>query len=534
MNTTNGRVLDLNSIFHRLRKRWLWLVLPVIVLTVAALAWSLSRPPSFSATARVLLTPTAAEEALGSGVQNAGFLTRELSNEVSIATSDAVRANVEQRFAADDLGLVPNVRVSTEDGADVLVFRAQGRNPERVAAGANIWAEIYIETKRSEALASITSAVDSLRGRIAVLEDQRDQVLEPDSVERVLLDAEVTVLASSITDLQLRADLASTGTARMLQVAAVPGDSNNTSSVVVAIVGAILGLGLGVFVASLRDSVDQTISSEQDILAEIDIPILGQIPRPNRRASPRIMAHILARNPDSSVAGSIRVLRSALEFSLVDRQVRTLLITSPGAGEGKTTLSTNLAWANASAGQSTAIVDVDYRRPRLHDVYDFPQAPGLSDCVASNHSLSGAIHEVEHPYKNLFALMTGTPPAAPGDFVAAPKFASAIADLPEPFDLTILDGPPILPISDSLSIAPHVDAVMVVVRADSTTTEDLRTTLSKLRVAGANVIGCVIVGVNSERRYGYYRSKVDGRSVPHQSVRSLDALQEGSDLLTGS
>ena len=359
MNTTSGRVLDLNSIFHRLRKRWLWLVLPVIVLTVAAVAWSLSRPPSFSATARVLLTPTAAEEALGSGVQNAGFLTRELSNEVSIATSDAVRANVEQRFAADDLGLVPNVRVSTEDGADVLVFRAQGRNPERVAAGANIWAEIYIETKRSEALASITSAVDSLRGRIAVLEDQRDQVLEPDSVERVLLDAEVTVLASSITDLQLRADLASTGTARMLQVAAVPGDSNNTSSVVVAIVGAILGLGLGVFVASLRDSVDQTISSEQDILAEIDIPILGQIPRPNRRASPRILAHILARNPDSSVAGSIRVLRSALEFSLVDRQVRTLLITSPGAGEGKTTLATNLAWANASAGQSTAIVDVD-------------------------------------------------------------------------------------------------------------------------------------------------------------------------------
>lgn len=519
--------LEIGDLLARLRRRWVWILLPLLIIGSLSAAYGFTRPAQYRSESRVLLSGSAAEQVLRTNSQNTGFLNRELSNEVSLATSDDVRRRV-----AENLGFLPRISVSSVDGADVLAFTSIGGNPEEVAAGANTWAEVYIEIKREEALLSISSAIDSLRGRLVELERERRDTSEEDSFERVLLDAEVTALTQSITQLQLRGDLAGTGTARMLQVAGIPRDKTNTNPIVLFVVGVIVGLGVGLGLALFRDSLDRTVSSEEDLINHVGIPVLGQIPRPDRRDPKTELGRALVANPDGAIAGAYRVLQSALEFYIVDQDIRSILITSPNESEGKTTTSSNLSWASASAGKRTIVVDVDYRRPRLHAVLGYDIAPGLSDTIIDGDSTAGTLIDVGHPFGNLSALTSGTAPVKPGEFVATPQFGEAIRRLSESTERVILDAAPVLPVADAATIARQIDATILVVRAGSTTLEDTMNALSKLRVAGANVIGIVLTGVRAGSKYSYYGGTNNGQRGD-RSNRSTSFVGD-RDLLASS
>jgi Mrp family chromosome partitioning ATPase len=155
--------------------------------------------------------------------------------------------------------------------------------------------------------------------------------------------------------------------------------------------------------------------------------VLGEIPTPDRNLPLAELPLATMRHTGSPVAEAYQKVRTAVEFALLGRRINSLLVTSPNQSEGKTTLSTNLAWAMSAVDHRVALVDVDYRRPRIHQIYGCDAQPGLSDSLLTGAPLTEvALRVDEHRGGNFIVIPTGTKPPSPADFVASPGFTSGI------------------------------------------------------------------------------------------------------------
>ncbi|MEL7156178.1 MAG: polysaccharide biosynthesis tyrosine autokinase, partial [Actinomycetota bacterium] len=520
----------LSDYLQILRRRWPWVTLATVVVMALATVVTVSRTDSYAATAQVILGNSAAQEAINDPLfNNARTADRELSNEVNLAQGDAVRGDVERQ-----LGVEPTITVSADDESDSLRFTATAADPDDAALHANTWAEVYVEFKRREATDSIAEAITvfeadladlrserrALRQPLDELEDQLAAAADPTrqaelrsqldrrsaemSTEFDLLDTRVQAVAQNITQLELNRRLASTGTARVVQVAAAPQAPTNGSLVRNLVLATFVGLMAGVAAAIVAESLDRTIKTAEDV-ASLGLPVLGVIPAPGRAIPESELPLATMRHVGTPVAEGYQKVRTALEFALLGRQINSLLITSANQSEGKTTLSINLAWAMSAVDHRVALVDVDFRRPRIHDVFNCPAKPGLSDNLLSNTPLTQlALRVDEHGSRNLIVIPTGTEPPSPADFVASPTFTSLIRKIEAQADLVILDAPPVLPVSDAPSIGRQVDAVIVAVKAGATKRDELVETLEDLRGVGADVIGLCLVGMKSSSLYESY------------------------------
>jgi uncharacterized protein involved in exopolysaccharide biosynthesis len=166
--------LELADYLAILRRRWTWVVVPLAVVLVAALAYTLLQDKVYRSTTSVLLGSSAAEDAVARTSSNAQLLTRELSNEISYATSDAIEGAVEQR-----LGRLPDIDVAADPDADLLRFTGSAEDADEAATVANTWADVYVAQKQADALASITAATDQLSARLTQLRTQRQEVRAP-------------------------------------------------------------------------------------------------------------------------------------------------------------------------------------------------------------------------------------------------------------------------------------------------------------------------------------------------------------------
>ncbi len=541
--------LQLADYARILRRRWHWVAGATAAVTVVALLVTVVQRDAYEATARVSLGNSAAQDAIQDPLfSNARTADRELSNEVNVAHSDAVRLDVETR-----LGLEPDIDISADDESDSLRFRATAAEASDAAVHANTWAEVYVEFKRQEAAASISEAIavfetdltelraerTRLRGPIDDLQDrllnappeqqpllqvELDRVTAATAADFELIDAKVQGLAGNITQLELNRRLASTGTARVVQAAAPPLAPTNGSLARNLVLALFVGAMAGVAAAILVESLDRTIKDTEDV-ADFGIPVLGVIPDPGRTIPEDELPLATMRHVGTPVAEGYQKVRTALEFALLGRSITSLLITSPNQSEGKTTLSVNLAWAMSAVDHRVALVDVDFRRPRIHEVFDCPVQPGLSDRLLSETPLHHLAFRVDAKgNSNLIVIPTGTTPPSPADFVATPGFSGLIGELSEQADLVVLDAPPVLPVSDAPSIGRQVDAVVVAVKVGSTSRDQLADTLADLRGVGADVIGLCLVGHPGSSLYERY-----GPDAPPTEARRrlrLPALPE--------
>lgn len=522
--------LQLGDYLRILQRRWIWVALATTIVLALAVILSVVRDPSYSATAKVSLGNSAAQEAIQDALfDNVRTADRELSNEVNVALSDFVRDQV-----VDQLGVEPDVRVSADDESDSIRFVSSAGSAEDAAAHANAWAEIYVETKRKEATGSIAEAVAVFEADLAALRAERKDVrlplvaLEDDlanaiseeeraqlqgrltrlqvelDTETDLLDLRIQRVVENIARLELSSRLASTGTASVVQVAAPPQSPTNGSLLRNLVLALVVGVVSGGAAAILVESLDRTIKTTEDVIS-MGVPVLGSIPVPGRHLPEAELPLATMRHVGTPVAEAYQKVRTALEFALLGRQINSLLITSPNQSEGKTTLSINLAWAMSAVDHRVALVDVDFRRPRVHEIFNCPAQPGLSDNLLSGIPLPQlALRVDEHGSRNLIVIPTGTQPPSPADFVASPAFTSLIHNIESQADLVVLDAPPVLPVSDAPSIGRQVDAVIVTVKAGSTTRDQLMDTLDNLRGVGADVIGVCVVGVRAGSQYGTY------------------------------
>ena len=264
------------------------------------------------------------------------------------------------------------------------------------------------------------------------------------------------------------------------------------------VIGALMvGLVLGVGLALVRQFLDRTVKSPDDVEAHVGLPVLGSVMRTRKGWSSRPLEKLSLDEPRGIFAESVNDIRTALMFSRVDSAPRILLVTSPASGDGKTTLASNLALALRNRGK-TLLVDADLRRGRVDEVFGASGRPGLSDVIGGQATLSEAVMP-DSEAENLYILPAGTRPPNPLEILSSLKFARAIENLAESFDHIIIDGPPVLPISDSLVMGSVVDGAIVVVHAGKTHIDAAKVSVRRLEQSGTRTLGVVLQRVDAAK-----------------------------------
>lgn len=212
---------------------------------------------------------------------------------------------------------------------------------------------------------------------------------------------------------------------------------------------------------------------------------------------------IVDRNPKSSVAEAIRIIRTNLEFSGVDKKVRSILVTSSIPGEGKSFISTNLATAFAQNGSKVLLMDCDMRKGRLHKIFEIENDKGLSNLLLENVEVRFNSYIRRTRIENLYLLPKGVVPPNPSELLNSPKTKVLLRTLADKFDYIILDGTPVNGLTDSLILTKYVDKTVIVTSLNQTKTNELEFTKKSLMSVGADIAG-VIVNRTSDIHGSYY------------------------------
>ncbi|MDT0223432.1 polysaccharide biosynthesis tyrosine autokinase [Gordonia sp. AC31] len=266
---------------------------------------------------------------------------------------------------------------------------------------------------------------------------------------------------------------------------------------------AFIGLLLSALGVVLADRLDNRIRSDSEIAEEFGQVVLAAVPAD---ASLKTDGPIDFGTGGHASAEAFRKLRTNLSFVGVDQQTRTLLVTSPREGDGKTTTSVNLACALAEAGSRVLLVDADLRRGRLASVFGLMSGIGLTTLLTSpDFDGDGPIQNTGE--ENLWVLASGPRPPNPAELLGTKRAEDVFAGFADAFDYVIVDSPPILPVTDSVVMSRFVDGVVVVVRAGRTRGREMSTALGELDAGRARVLGVVVNELNAgadSLRYSYY------------------------------
>ncbi|MBI3999666.1 MAG: polysaccharide biosynthesis tyrosine autokinase [Candidatus Omnitrophica bacterium] len=286
-----------------------------------------------------------------------------------------------------------------------------------------------------------------------------------------------------------------------------------------------LGFLVGIFGGGgfclVFESLDNTLKSPEDIEKTAQLPVLGIVAKWNVRLK-ELMVH---EDPTSGVAEAFRAIRTSLLFSSPDKPLRTLLVTSPHAQEGKTIVACNLAATIAQSGARVLLVDADMRKPRVHQVFGRANVQGLSHGLTTpTDAVSEFIDQTS--IEGLSVLVCGSIPPTPSELLGSQKMKRLIEQLREQFDYVIFDSPPFMAVTDPVVLATLVDGVVFVTRYNKTQKDIMARGKQKFLEVQARVVGVILnaVDLNQERSHHltysyYYRPDREQDIVPPATVK---------------
>ena len=274
------------------------------------------------------------------------------------------------------------------------------------------------------------------------------------------------------------------------------------------LLGAALGLLLGGGLALTAELSDRGFRTPTEIRRRLGVPVLGHIPQLRiignvEKQSAGGLDRLLTcfYRPSSREAEAYRGVRTQLYFSTQGRGHQVIQITSPGPGDGKSTLAANLAISIAQSGKRVVLLDCDFRKPRVHKLFNLSNPDvGLASVMGGDARLEAAIRTCE--IENLYLMPCGERPANPAELLTRPKFQELLAELRERYDFVVIDSPPVLAVSDPSAVAPRVDGVLVVLRMSKNTRPAAERTREQLAGVGARILG-VVVNASNDRAAGY-------------------------------
>jgi capsular exopolysaccharide synthesis family protein len=274
---------------------------------------------------------------------------------------------------------------------------------------------------------------------------------------------------------------------------------------------------------------DDRIHGRVQLEAAVRAPVLAVVPKVpgwRKRAQTRLVTTSASGSPASE---AYRSLRTNLQFISRDGSVRVISVTSPHAGEGKTTTVANLATTLALTGKRVMALSADLRKPRLHRFFGLDNEKGLSSVLAGQAELADVARRVEG-LESLRIVTSGPVPPNPAELLSSDGMDSLLRDLRSSADYVVIDTPPVLVVSDAMIVAPRVDGVVVVVDADETTGGAASHAIDQLEQVGGNVIGSVLNRFDpSKARYYSYAGRYAYAYRYHDRHEDSGTADEGSN-----
>ncbi|MBZ0184124.1 MAG: polysaccharide biosynthesis tyrosine autokinase [Melioribacteraceae bacterium] len=286
----------------------------------------------------------------------------------------------------------------------------------------------------------------------------------------------------------------------------------------IVLVGIVLGTGMGLGFAFVRNYFDSTVKTPEDIQNK-NINLLTWIPEIEGVGSEdhKEFEFIVAKRPDSIPSEAFRALRTRIQFSKIRPDaLKTILVTSSTPKEGKTTVSVNLAGSFAYTNKRTVVVDCDLRKPRMHNVFKAQRFPGFTDYFFGQAEYEEIVRTSE--IENLDFITAGTIPPNPSEILGSPQMEKFLEKLKSLYDVVILDSPPVIAVTDSEILSRMVDATVLIASANITENDLLEKSVELLTHDHGSFIGVVLnrfmyrSGYGSYYKYYYYYSRPDQKN----------------------
>jgi capsular exopolysaccharide synthesis family protein len=445
--------VDLRYYLRVLRLRWRLISLCVLAALVPAAFVTFTATPKYTASVQMFVAArdtTSANSAYNGGL----FSQQRVKSYVKLANSQPVMAEVIKRLALPTTPamLAKEITATVPTDTVIIVINATDASPARAQAIANATGDQFSQ---------LVTAVEKT---------------DPATASPV----KVTVY----------------------QPAGLPTSKSSPKMKINLALGLFAGLCIGLAAAILRSRLDTSLKTGEDVTREAGMPTLGVIAFDRSAAARPLLAQADSRSPR---AESFRQLRTSLQFVDVDRQPRSIVITSALPGEGKTTTAANLAITLAEAGLRVVLVDADLRRPRLGSYLGIETSVGLTSVLIGSVDLADALQDWGDGL--LRVLASGPIPPNPSELLGSVSMRHVIHALERDTDMVLLDCPPLLPVTDAAILAATVGGVMVIVRSGKTKHDELKRAVEGLHTVGANVLGGVLnmaprKGPNAQS-YGY-------------------------------
>ena len=496
-----------------LRRRWRLVVTVALLAQAVTVVWSVRRTPTYEATASVLVSPVATP----SGRDTSGLLL-SMRDEQQVARSLPVARIVVERFASSATPdqLLRHVTVEVPGGSRILRITYADRIRSTARTGANAFATAYLAYREDAVATQVKSLVADLTRQIADLtakKQAQDAVLAPEREatpsER---DAALTLREAygrQIADLQGQRQALqriSVDPGSVIQPADLPGRSLRRPLRNAAL-GLAVGLLLGAALAFVSDRVDRRLRGRDDLAELLNRPVLASIPPLTSWPKPfgrqrRTRSLVMLEQPDSPGAEAYRTLRTRVTFLASRLQVTSIMVTSAGPAEGKSTVAANLALALAEAEHDVLLVSADLRQPRVHQFFALPNRSGLPDVLTDELLRDGKVSasamedriagELWSVAKYLWVIVSRPAPPQVAAQLGSEPMRRLLEAQRKSFDFVILDCPPALAAADALALAPLVDAVLVVADRGSTNRSAVARLREQLEQAGGKVLGAVL------------------------------------------
>lgn len=303
----------------------------------------------------------------------------------------------------------------------------------------------------------------------------------------------------------------------VIRKAALPGAPSKPDKKRSMLFGLVLGIVGGVGLAFFVEFLDNTIKKEKDLEERFGLTVLGTV---DEIGGEHDIETYMVHKPLSPLSESYRLIRSGILLSSAEQPPKTILTTSMGPREGKTSTTINLARILAQNKMKVLVIDCDMRKPRLHKVFDMPNDVGLSNYL-SGTSKENILHTV--PGGDITVITAGSIPPNPAELLTSNKMKLLLEKMKEVYDHILLDSPPIQSVTDALTVSTLVDGTIIVVRAGKTTYESLESGLKKIRDVNGHILGFVLNALRkSDSVRGYYYGYGYGYSKYYAKDDNID------------
>ena len=342
----------------------------------------------------------------------------------------------------------------------------------------------------------LSSAIAKLRQDVTAL--------QKDMIEFQILKREVETNRAMYDTLLKRlkeVDISTTLTESDIQIldrAQVPATPYKPQKAYNIALSLVFGLFGGVFLAFFAEYFDNTIKTDADIERISHLPVIGKIPI--SKTSPKKLINDMSTD-GVAFSEAFRYISTSIQFSNTSRLPKQILVTSPMAQEGKSTISVSIAKSLTSAQKKGIIIDADLRRPDIHTLFNLDNSIGLSSFLDGSSEFNGLIKK--SPYPGLDVITAGPIPSNPSDLLNSSRIKELIDAMSAAYDYIIIDSAPVLGMSDSLILSTITDCVILVVKANNTPVDALIQTNKALMNINANTVGVILNGVDVKSGYSY-------------------------------